>query len=83
MTCFVNVSNITKEEASGASEIELSPVSKHEHTMNANRNARFARNVVLEMEELLGKGEPIRSQEGELGSDLTELLERGSRASDS
>ena len=48
----MNMSNITKEEASGASEIELSPVSKHEHTMNANRNARFARNVVLEMEEL-------------------------------
>ena len=78
----MNVSNITEEEASGASEIELSPVSKHEHTMNADRNARFVRNVVLEMEELFGKGEPIRSQEGALGSDLTELLECGLRVSD-
>ena len=28
----------------------------------------------------LGKGEPIRSQEGALGSVLTELLDRGSRS---
>ena len=30
--------------------------------------------------EVLGRGEPIRSQEGALGSDLTELLDRGSRS---
>ena len=30
---------------------------------------------LVETEEVLGKGETIRSQEGALGSDLTELLE--------
>ena len=40
----MNVSNITKEEASGASQIELSPVSKHEHTMT------FVGNVAINIE---------------------------------
>ena len=38
------------------------------------------RRSLAETEEVLGKGGPIRSQEGALGSDLTELLDRGSRS---
>ena len=37
-------------------------------------NKRYFKNVC----EVLGIGDPIRSQEGALGSDLTELLDRGS-----
>ena len=35
---------------------------------------------LVETEEVLGKGETTRSQEGALGSDLTGLLDRGSRS---
>ena len=43
-------------------------------------NQQSMRRSLVETEEVLGKGEPIRSQEGALGSDLTELLDRGSRS---
>ena len=39
----MNVSHITKEEASGAFQIEMSPVSQHDHTMT------FAGNVAIHL----------------------------------
>ena len=61
---------------------ETKPATRRKSIIEKRRrpNKQRMRRSLVETEEVLGKGEPIRSQEGALGSDLTELLDRGSRS---